>query len=164
MWHRLGPLPKQKVKYFRWFWVFFGWFGPLMWSGSHFLIRKPYLEDWNPYLRSFDEDRVVGYHNCCSESAVWMILSDFEHFSANSSHYCGRAATLWSGNALLSPKNRTQGRLTKTTWLNINMTAIRSPAEAENEIFWAIFGFFGWFGPLLWSGSHFVDWQTPLEA
>ena len=73
MWQLSGPLQEQILNYFGWFWAFFSWFGSLLWSGSHFVTWKLPLEDWKPYLGSFDENRRVGYHDCCSGLAVHML-------------------------------------------------------------------------------------------
>ena len=53
----------------------------------------------------------------------------------------------------------------KIEWLAANVTAVGSLDRAERDILGVIvaervFGQFRWY---LWSGSHFVVWEPPLE-
>ena len=53
---------------------------------------------------------------------------------ANPGHFCGRGATLWCRNPLLSPKILTYGHLMKTEWLGVDVIAVGSPGRAEHAI------------------------------
>ena len=57
---------------------------------------------------------------------------------ANSGRICGRGATLWCRNSLLSPNNFTQGHLMKIEWLAAKVIAVGSPDITERAIFGVI--------------------------
>ena len=97
-------------------------------------------------------------------------------FLANPGHFCGRGATLWCTNPLLSSNNFTWGRLmnidwlvTDVTaiidWLVTDVTAIRSSGRAEHAILGVILAgcVFSQFRTYLWSLSHFVMLEPRLE-
>ena len=77
---------------------------------------------------------------------------------ANPGRCCGRKATLWCRNPLLSSNTFTKGHLMKIEWLVTDVTAIESSDRAEHAIFEVIVTgrAFGQSRSLLWSGSHFV--------
>ena len=50
--------------------------------------------------------------------------------------------------------------MNKIEWLVANLIANGSPARSECEHFSVILDLFG---PLLWSGSHLVIWESTLE-
>ena len=79
-------------------------------------------------------------------------------FLTNSGHFCGRGATLWSRNSLLSSNIFTYGRLMKIEWLVADAPAIGSPGRAERAILGVILTgrVFGQFRSFVWSGSDFV--------
>ena len=78
----------------------------------------------------------------------------FRRFLDNSGNFCGRGATLWCGNSLLSPNEFTLGDLMKIKWFVNNVSAARSPDRAEHAIL-GDFGcaFFRKFRPHLRSGA-----------
>ena len=88
-----------------------------------------------------------------------------ERFFANSGRICRLGATLRCRTPLLSRNNFTQGHLMKIKWLVTNVTAVGSPGRAERAILRVILAgrCFGQFRPYLWSGSHIVMYEPPLE-
>ena len=86
-------------------------------------------------------------------------------FSTNSGCISGRGATLWCRNPLLSSNIITQSHLMKIKSLLTDITAVGFPEIAERAILGVILAWrcFGQFRPSLWSGSHFVMWEPPLE-
>ena len=87
------------------------------------------------------------------------------HLLANSGRFCAGGAILWCMNPLLSSDNLTQGRLMKTKLLVTDVTAIGPPGRAERTVLGVILAgrVFGQFGTYLWSMSHFVMQEPPLE-
>ena len=79
--------------------------------------------------------------------------------------FCGRGATLWCTNPLLSSNNFTWGRLMKIEWLVNDVTASGSSGRAEHVILGVILAgcVFGQFRPYLWSLSHFLMLEPSLE-
>ena len=77
---------------------------------------------------------------------------------ANSGHFCGRGATLWCRNPLLSSNNFTKGHFMKIEWLVTDAPAIGSPGRAECAILGGILArrVFGQFRTYFWLQSHFV--------
>ena len=70
----------------------------------------------------------------CPDRAEHDILGRFwVFFVTNSGHVCGRRATLWRKNPLLSPNNFTESRLIKIEWLVTNVTPFWSPDRAEHD-------------------------------
>ena len=70
---------------------------------------------------------------------------------------------MWCRNPLLSPNYVFRVILMKIEWLVTDATPVGSPDRAERDILGMILGVFGQFRPLLWSGSHFVIWESPLK-
>ena len=72
--------------------------------------------------------------------------------------FCGRGATLWCTNPLLSSNNFTWGRLMKIEWLINDVTAIGSSGRAEHVILGVILAgcVFGQSRSFLWLRRHFV--------
>ena len=79
-------------------------------------------------------------------------------FLANPGHFCGRGATLWCRNPLLSSNNYPQGHLMKIEWLVAGVTAVGSLDRTERAIWGVIVTgcIFGQFRSYLWLGMHFV--------
>ena len=149
------------------FWAILGIFsrlGLLLRWGSHFVTRKPPFEDWKPYLGPFDENRVVG-NQCNSCRIPWQSRTCYFGewfwlgvFLANTGHFCGRWATLWCRNLLLSFNNSTWGHFVKIEWLVADVIAVGILDRAERAVFEVIVAgcVFGQSRSFLWSGSHFV--------
>ena len=77
---------------------------------------------------------------------------------ANPGNFCGRGATLWYSNPLLSPNNFAKDHLMKTESLITDVTAVGSPGRAKRAILGVNLAvpFFGRFRTYLWSLSFFV--------
>ena len=61
-----------------------------------------------------------------------MFWFDCGRFLANPGHICGRGASLWCRNPLLSSNKFTQGHLMKTEGLITDLAVVRSPERAES--------------------------------
>ena len=79
------------------------------------------------------------------------------HFLANSGRICGRGATLWWRNPLLSPNKFTQGHLMKIEWLVANVTAVGSPDRAKRAILEVILA-----GSFLANSGRICGWGATL--
>ena len=94
-----------------------------------------------------------------SQSIKWIFLGHLDYFG-QFSRYCGWGVTLWSGNALLSPKNLAYDRFMKSEWLITNVIAIKSPTRAESELFWVILGIFRSIQAAIMVGETLCDQET----
>ena len=162
-----GSLSDRNVIFFGWFWTFFGKIRPFLWLGSHFVFwGSP--EPWQSYLGPFNENWVVDCQcNICwvpCQSGTWNFGDDFRHFLANSGRFCGRGATLWSGNPLLSPNNFTQGHLMNMELLIADVTFVGSPARAECELLGMILDVFWPVQLAIVVGEPLCDLRIPSWA
>ena len=130
-----------------WFWAFLGQFRPVWWPGIHFVTYKLPFEPWKLNLGSFSETRMVHYQcDSCrvlslNRNCFWAIFDFFVQVMP----LLWSGATLWSGNTLLSPKTLTYDHSTKTNWLIVNVTAVKTPARE-------------------WVVNNLTDVESPVSA
>ena len=145
MWQLSDPLTEPNVLFSGWFWL-----GVFLANSGHFCGQGATLWAMNPLLSSnnftlghltkiewlITNVTAIGSPGWAKRAILGVILAGV--FLANSGHICGRWATLWCRNLLLSSNNFTWGHLVKLEWLVADVTDVGS------------------FRSHLWLGCHFV--------
>ena len=172
MWELLGPLTKPNVPFWGWLWlgVFLANPGHFCGWGAIFWCRNPLSSSDNFTYGHLKKTKwlvsnviAIGSPGRAERAILGDILAG--RVFAGLGHVCGRWATLWCRNLLLSSSNFKLSHLVKIEWLVANVTVIGSPGIAEHAIWGGILAgrVFGQLRTYFWSLSHFEMQEPPLE-